>query len=495
MPLESTIRILLVENNPNDARLIRRHLTESDSSLLPGSVEFHHAESLDAGVTLAAAHAVDLLLLDLGLPESEGTATYDRARERLPGVPVVVLTNLDDDRAAVELLNRGAQDYLNKASLSERTLTKAVRYAVERWERQRELEQYERIVETMDDAALIVDRDWNIVYADSDTLEQADLTTEQIRGTPAMEVAETFFTSQNELDHYETVLQEVFEGDGKTEPLRFEVSVELPDTDGMQEYQVSPLVRGDEVAAAVLIARDITEQKQRETELQTTSEQLEVLNSILRQDIKNDAQTIGLWVEKLQPAVPETHQDELARLTQATGHIRELTENSRSLIKAVTQGELEAEPVRLDEILQTEVESAQTRFPDAELTVEASLPETVVSANGTLSSVVRNLLNNAVQHNHGQTRVSARVEQGDGTVHLRVLDNGPGVPDSQKDSIFGKGERGLASEGTGIGLYLVTQLVQSYGGSVWVEDRAAPSGSDDDHDGAAFVVELPAAPG
>jgi PAS domain S-box-containing protein len=493
--LGSGFEVLLVEDNPNDARLIRRHLTESTSSLLPGSVDFHHAESLEAGVETAEDHAVDLLLLDLGLPESEGTDTYDRAQERLPGVPVVVLTNLDDDQAAVELLNEGAQDYLNKRSLNRRNLIKSIRYAVERWERQRELEQYERIVETMDDAALIVDRDWNIVYADSYTQEQADLTMAHIRGTPTMEVAKNFFTSQEAVDHYETALEDVFEGDGETDPHRFEVPLELPDGTEIQEYQLSPIERGGEVVAAVVVARDVTERKEREEKLQTTSEQLEVLNRILRHDIQNDIQTIQLWVEKLQRDIPDKGGDDLQRVFETSKHVEELTENSRALIKAVIQEELETEPVRLDDIVQGEFQSARSRYPDAEFTVEEPLPETVVSANETLSSVVRNLLNNALQHNRGQVEVSGRVEQRDGSARLCVSDNGPGVPDDQKQDIFGKGSKGLESEGTGIGLYLVNQLVQSYGGDVWVEDgdHDAPPGSQDDPEGATFVVELPVA--
>lgn len=84
-----------------------------------------------------------------------------------------------------------------------------------------------------------------------------------------------------------------------------------------------------------------------------------------------------------------------------------------------------------------------------------------------LSSVLRNFLNNAVQHNDKDTPV-VRVF---GTVYedsfeLRIADNGPGIPDEQKESIFGKGEVGLESPGTGIGLYLVRTLVDGYGGDV-----------------------------
>jgi signal transduction histidine kinase len=105
-----------------------------------------------------------------------------------------------------------------------------------------------------------------------------------------------------------------------------------------------------------------------------------------------------------------------------------------------------------------------------------------------LPSVFRNLLNNAVQHNDGPSpTVSVGAERDGDVVRVRVTDDGPGVPDSQKETIFGKGEKGLDSPGSGIGLYLVYCLVEGYGGDVWVEDRP------DDTSGAVFVVELPVA--
>ena len=76
------------------------------------------------------------------------------------------------------------------------------------------------------------------------------------------------------------------------------------------------------------------------------------------------------------------------------------------------------------------------------------------------------------------------VKAGD-TVRVRIADNGPGIPDEQKRTVFERGEKRPDSEGTGVGLYLVQTLVNAYGGDVWVEDNE-PTGS-------VFVVELPLA--
>jgi len=102
-----------------------------------------------------------------------------------------------------------------------------------------------------------------------------------------------------------------------------------------------------------------------------------------------------------------------------------------------------------------------------------------------LHSIFRNLLTNAVQHNDREVpTVTVSASERDETVVVRVADDGPGVSDEQKDEIFAKGTKGGESAGTGLGLYLVETLVDTYGGSVHVEDNEPR--------GAVFVVELPA---
>jgi len=121
-----------------------------------------------------------------------------------------------------------------------------------------------------------------------------------------------------------------------------------------------------------------------------------------------------------------------------------------------------------------------------------------VRANEMLGSVFRNLLKNAVQHNDKPVpTVAVSSNTVDESIKIRVADNGPGISDAAKEDIFGKGEKGLDSEGTGIGLYLVKSLVESYGGDVWIEDREEDDVIDTEtpaetpSEGAVFVVELP----
>jgi len=122
------LRLLLVEDNPGDARLLQENLIEAESE--PFSLT--HATSLASALRLMAARPFDAMLLDLNLPDSTGLETIERATAAAPLLPILVLTSLDDEALANEALSRGAQDYLVKGETGQRLLMRALRYAIQR---------------------------------------------------------------------------------------------------------------------------------------------------------------------------------------------------------------------------------------------------------------------------------------------------------------------------------------------------------------------------
>lgn len=131
------IRLLLVEDNPGDTRLVREHLAD---------VGGNHSFVLVDTPTLAAAKAAagsspfDIVLLDLSLPDSSGLETLASWRATAPGLPVIVLTGSDDEALAIAAVREGAQDYLVKGRIDGHVLTQAIRYAIERKHVQQALE-------------------------------------------------------------------------------------------------------------------------------------------------------------------------------------------------------------------------------------------------------------------------------------------------------------------------------------------------------------------
>ncbi|ACV12040.1 response regulator receiver sensor signal transduction histidine kinase [Halorhabdus utahensis DSM 12940] len=144
----TSIDVLLIEDNPGDARLVEHHLNESHVADIVGDVTLEHEETLAEGLRAIEAGRHDILFLDLGLPESTGLATLGAVQDEDPRVPIVVLTGLDDRETAVTAIQRGAQDYLLKDDLDADDLARSLRYAVERHRQEAQLRlQNERLEE------------------------------------------------------------------------------------------------------------------------------------------------------------------------------------------------------------------------------------------------------------------------------------------------------------------------------------------------------------
>ncbi|HAL57817.1 MAG TPA: hypothetical protein DCP63_15460 [Bacteroidetes bacterium] len=139
------IKVLLVEDDPLQARLVRRFLRSPS----PQSFEVEHAESLAAAVQKLITWSAEVVLLDLTLPDSSGANTFLRIQTQFPALPIVVLTGLNDEELGVQLVQAGAQDYLMKDMASGLLLSRTLRYAIER---KRAFLERERLVRDLQEA-------------------------------------------------------------------------------------------------------------------------------------------------------------------------------------------------------------------------------------------------------------------------------------------------------------------------------------------------------
>jgi diguanylate cyclase (GGDEF)-like protein/PAS domain S-box-containing protein len=173
--------ILLIEDNPGDVRLIREMFNEQGLQ----NVELKHVERMEDAERCLALRAVDIILLDLGLPDVQGLEAVQRARAAALGVPLVVLSDMDDESMAIQAMQEGAQDYLIKGQIEPRDLVRALRYAVERKIIEEALfEEKERAQVTLDcigDAVISTDISGNITFL--------NLAAEKMTGWPLEEVA------------------------------------------------------------------------------------------------------------------------------------------------------------------------------------------------------------------------------------------------------------------------------------------------------------------
>lgn len=157
--------ILLVEDNPGDADLIRVLLRKSAEQ----PVETLHAERLSEAIEILAARPVQAVLLDLNLPDSSGIATVEAIHRAAPAVPVVVLTGQNDKSMGLAAVQAGAQDFLPKGQMSGEAIWRVLRYAVERQRALAQVDESQRFLQASLDAlsarVTILDQDGRIRLA------------------------------------------------------------------------------------------------------------------------------------------------------------------------------------------------------------------------------------------------------------------------------------------------------------------------------------------
>jgi len=266
-----------------------------------------------------------------------------------------------------------------------------------------------------------------------------------------------------------------------SDPSLIETEIEITPENATRTFEVSvsPVERDGLPVGRLLVFRDITDRKAAERQLKNQKEQLEFLNQFVRHDIRNKMDVIikrlRLVTDRVddrdgEPPEYVSHVDAAVRTSET---VVDLTETVRDLTEAVSKVNDDREPIPLRSVLERSVANASTISADTTVTIEGEIPDVAVVANDMLDAVFRNLLSNAIQHNDAaEPMVVVTVTAAADEVTVRIADNGPGIPDDLKSSVFDKGITGTQSRGTGMGLYLVKMLVDQYEGEIQALDRA-----------------------
>lgn len=240
---------------------------------------------------------------------------------------------------------------------------------------------------------------------------------------------------------------------------------------------VAPVVLDGETKGYVAVFIDTTRQRRYENAM-------DVLNRLLRHDLRNDLNVAYGHLQNAQSqADDEDVSDALEQVEVALVRVINRSERARNLGTLLEQAhELENRPVRLDQVLHEALIEAINRFEDAQFRFE-TFPEIHVVADHLLGTVFSAVLENAVIHNDTESpTVAVEVEEREEDVVVRVIDNGPGVPEGTADLIFGREELDQLHHGSGISLFFADTVVKSYNGDIDVDtDRS---------EGAEFRIRL-----
>jgi PAS domain S-box-containing protein len=341
---------------------------------------------------------------------------------------------------------------------------------------------YQNLIETAPDAIFLVDMSsGEVLEINEQALDLLGYDREEILERPVESLHPEEYIDQYVAKFGEAVSQ------GSVQFSKF--------SDGQQVYLVNKsgdripvdinatVVESQEGPVLLGIARDITSLKQYEDEISQLAGELAVVNRIVRHDIRNDMSVILAWVQQLKAELDESRQETLDLLLRRTKAVVQLTDTVKDYVEMLEDDtNIQFESVLLPEIIEQEATATRQAYDSVSIDI-GQIPATPVLANSMLVSVFRNLFHNAVQHNDKAVpEITVTGEETEQTVIVNVADNGPGIPDTQKQELFGKGDKGLESSGTGIGLYLVNELTDRFGGNVAVRDN--------EPEGTIFSLEL-----
>jgi len=148
--MSDILKILLVEDNKNDTTLIREMIYDDVIKDVDGiRYELIHRETCGNALNYLAENKVDVILLDLSLPDTSGLDTVKKLMERERNTPIIVLTGLDDETVAIKALQYGVQDYLNKNQINSILLVRSLKYSIERFHN---LTEKERLIKELKEA-------------------------------------------------------------------------------------------------------------------------------------------------------------------------------------------------------------------------------------------------------------------------------------------------------------------------------------------------------
>jgi two-component system, cell cycle sensor histidine kinase and response regulator CckA len=472
---------LLIEDNPADARLIRELLANAAGSRF----QLEWVRELGQGLQRLAAGGIDVILLDLGLPDSEALDSFRKLHAQAPQVPVVVLTGLNDEDIAVEAVRMGAQEYIVKGDTESNPLARSMRYAIERKRVEEALkaseEKYRRLMDSANDAIFLADAETGIIV---DVNRKA----QELTGLPASELMglhQSQVHPPEETDRYREIFAQSLRGGGLVS-----LDVYVRHKSGQRtpvEISVSVVdVGGRRIAQSIF--HDITERKRAEEEMRRSEAQLrqaqkmEALGRLaggVAHDFNNLLTSIlgfGNLAKERLPASDPVRGD-IEEVIYAGERAAELT---RRLLAVGRRQIVQVQPLDLNEIV-SGMDQLLRRTLGEDIELVTVLGEDLPSVQTDAGSIEQMILNLAVNARdampHGgkliieTERVHGRQEGAPSATgeyaKLSIRDTGSGMtPDVREHAFEPFFTTKPKGEGTGLGLSTVYGIVQHFKGRI-----------------------------
>jgi len=420
---DKPIKVLVIEDNPGDTRLIEEMLTQAREVLF----NFECVDRLHTGLQRLAQGRIDVVLLDLGLPDSQGLETLAKAHAQTPQVPIVVLTGLYDQALGVRAVREGAQDYLVKGQVDSDWLEHSILYAIERKKGERAKTELIQRLEAKN--------------------KELQYLLQKLQTTQAQLVQSAKMASLGQLVA------------GIAHELNNPISFVHSNVKRLEEYSnhITTFYNScqalfDEIA-------------------QGSYPQLKSHLKALRYLEKE--REIDFLIQDLSDLAKETK--------EGTERVSKVVENLRTFSRT----QEERQKVDVNEALEATVLLLRNQIKDRiEIVRNYAQRAEIQGYPNQIKEVFLNLLTNAGQAIKEKGKITLETAVEADTVLVRISDTGEGVPEDKLETIFDPFYTTKpAEQGTGLGLSIVRGIIENHEGKISVQSQVGK--------GTTFTVSLP----
>jgi len=475
------VKILLVEDNPGDARLTRELLKEVNTE----QFEVVHADRLSAAIDVLKSSVVDVILLDLGLPDSSGIETFSILHSSALRIPIVVLSGLADESVALKTVQLGAQDYLVKGVFNGSVLSRVIRYAIARQRLEESLQESEKrfreLADLLPQTIFESDLKGRVTYTNRYGFETTGYTQEDL--DKGINIAQLFVPEQGKRinENIERVWSE-----GQLDDHEYNVLRKDGSTYPALIY-TNAIIRNDIPVGWRGVVLDITERKKVE-QMKTDfvsfiSHQLRTPVAVLLSYINNMLEGITGSLSDNQIKYLNGMRDICSRNSRLIADLLNISRLERGVIAVNIQ------QVKLRSIVDLAVQEYSKDIKEKGLALninEVDQDVSVLADSDKLVEVLKNVIHNALKFTQeGSISIEIMSEGTQGIV--KVKDTGKGMSEEVMRALF-KREKILSSTvpsggGAGLGLFIAKGFMQLQRGDITVESAVGK--------GSTFIISLP----
>lgn len=502
---QSPVCVLIVEDSPTQAKLL-------NISLKRLGVDVEWLGTVTEALVRLRQPGIDVVLLDLSLPDSSGLDTFHRINNLGAPIPIVVLTGLDDHRVALEAVKSGAQDYLVKGRASDDSIVRCLRYAIERHRIEVALRETERrnrlIIESSLDAFVSINATGTIIDWNLEAEKIFGWTRNEAIGKHVTELVSPSVFKDRQLKNLEQILSQE-----SSRLLNQRLQVLARHKSG-REFPVEYgffRIKDKNGYIYCSFVNDITERleierkrqqinqelermvQERTAELQRSNDELHQFAKVASHDLQEPLRSIEGFAQLL----AKRYKDRLDQdANEFIDFILDGTSRMEQLIQAVlvhssvdaTEDDLALSGTDVGSVIQEVLANLSQSITERGATFNISTMPVVAVNRSLLIQLFQNLIGNAIKYtgsNVPQITISAELTVNEWL--FSVQDNGIGIDSKYAEKIFDMFARlhgRTKYSGTGMGLAICKKIVESHGGRIWMESEIGQ--------GSIFFFTLPA---